>query len=302
MQTLELEQMFSEHFEEKCKLDNISIEYPELKDIKYKRNYDRLVYEILHSNPIEDNESYEKMDEADIINEALNIVHYLLGDAVSRDELIEAAKIIYPNDSKEVMDGTCCNATLLDEKTEKLETKDIIFIPKLSNTASIVCTVHELLHYFERADRIRTYDNYRLVETMSQLGEAIASYLLEQQGIEKNLVKRIRTIRISCMKVQQQGLLMYKANPLFARMLKTEPELKDAYNYEFGRNYSTLVGFVNQVNLMNRYFEDYKTFLAKLNSLYKGEIKTQDILDYYGIDIRKSRVVEPAISLIKEYK
>ncbi|MCX4364243.1 MAG: hypothetical protein OSJ70_00525 [Bacilli bacterium] len=104
------------------------------------------------------------------------------------------------------------------------------------------------------------------------------------------------------MKVQQQGLLMYKANPLFARMLKTEPELKDAYNYEFGRDYSTLVGFVNQVNLMNRYFEDYKTFLAKLNSLYKGDIKTQDILDYYGIDIRKSRVVEPAISLIKEYK
>ena len=47
---------------------------------------------------------------------------------------------------------------------------------------------------------------------------------------------------------------------------------------------------------------DEKTFLNKLNEIFKGNIKVSDLLDYYEIDIKKNEITDEVINVVKKYK
>lgn len=295
------EHLYAKNFRKICELEGLSFEFSEFNTRKYRDNYDRIVGEILKSNPIEDNKNYRILKYDEIIYRAIIIVKHLLGDAVSSKELMDAASIVTKSNSENVMEGYCLDIT---EETEekKFEHHNYLVIPGMNKTASVVCLVHELMHYFERKERVVTFTNYRYNETMSQIGEAVSSYLLDKDGLEYNLLYKIRGLRLDAIKFQQEALIMTEEQLEHFPMIKNDPEFADLDAYERSRDHAYLVGFINQVILLNRYLDDEKTFLKKLNEIYKGSLKVPDLVNYYGIDIKKREITEEVLEVVKRYK
>ena len=298
---VDYEQSYAKDFFKICKINGVSIEFPELNTRKYRDNYNRIVDEILHSNPIEDNTNYQHLRYDEIIYRSVVIVKYLLGDAVSQKELMDAVSIVMKSDRENVMDGFCVDV-MEETEEKKLEHHNYLLIPGMNKTSSIVCLVHELMHYFERKQRVVTYTNFRYNETMSQLGEVISSGLLDKEGLEHDLLYRIRGLRLDAIKFQQEALIDVEKQLKMCPMIKLDPEFKNINAYENSRDYAYLVGFINQVILFNRYLDDEKTLLKKLNAIYKGNMSIDDLVNYYGIDIKKRDVTEEVIGVVKKYK
>lgn len=110
------EHLYAKDFRKICELEGLSFEFSEFNTRKYRDNYDRIVGEILKSNPIEDNKNYRILKYDEIIYRAIIIVKHLLGDAVSSKELMDAASIVTKSNSENVMEGYCLDIT---EETEE---------------------------------------------------------------------------------------------------------------------------------------------------------------------------------------
>lgn len=295
-----LEEEFIKNFEKSKNKNNISIEYPEFNNTKWKSNYDYIIQEIINSNPIEDNTNYQNLEYNEIIYYALNIVKSLLGDSVSNKELYDIATIIVVTDNKGVMDGYYTNIRIIDKTTNnEKENHDILFIPGMNKTASIVCLVHEIMHYLERVERIKSFNNYRYMETMSQVGESFASYQLERNKLEKNIMDKIYQLRLDAIKFQQESLIIFQNQ--FKNFIVI-PEVAQAYNYEISRDHAYLMGFVHQVCLFNRFLADEQTFLTNIRKIFKNESTVEELLEYYGIDLKHNKIVDEAVRVIKKYK
>ena len=53
---------------------------------------------------------------------------------------------------------------------------------------------------------------------------------------------------------------------------------------------------------LNRYLDDEKTFLKQINEIYKGNLKVAELVNYYGIDIKKEEITKEVINVVKKYK
>ncbi len=293
-----LEMEFAEHFMDACKYDGISTEYPELDDRKYKSNYDRIIKEIMASNPVEDNKNYKKLEKEEVIYRAVIIVKYLLGEAISNDVLFAIANQVVVTDAESVMDGYSLDVTDMRNGRKY----DIITVPGMNKTISVVCLVGVLIHYLERNKKIKTYDNYRYTFTMSYIAEAIAAKLFDMKDEENELLSKLRALRLDAIKFQQNASKateeLLKKMPMVMQMPKFEP----LYTYEKSRNYAYLLGFINQICLLDRYLDDEKTFTGKMNAVFNGEITVPGVLDYYGIDLHKKEIADEVIGVVKKYK
>ncbi len=295
---IDYEAEFAKNFLYACKKDGISIEYPELDNRKYRTNYDRVVEEIMQTNPIEDNKNYRGITYDEVVYRAIVIVKYILGDAVSNEELREASQLIVKSDKEAVMDGYCLDIT--DMGAGKRH--DVLTIPGMNKTASVVCLVGVLIHYFERKQRGKTYSSYKHTFTMSYLAEAVASHLLDKEDEKHDMLNKLRGIRLDAIKFQQNAAkdleTMLKVYPF----IKENPEFKSMCSYERSRDYAFMMGFVNQVCLLDRYLDDEKTLLNKVCEIFKGDLDVPDLLDYYGIDLSKREITEEVIGVVKKYK
>lgn len=294
----QLEEEFAENFLESCKKDNISIEYPELNIRKYRDNYDRIVREILASHPIEDNKNYKKMGEAEIKYRAVAILECLLKDAVTREELIEALKLIEITDDPCVINGYSINMTDLISGQKV----DILTIPGMNKTVSVVCLVNVLIHYLERKQRGMTYNNYRDTFTMSYIFEAITACIFDREDSTNEMLYKLRGLRLDAIKFQQNALIqleeLIRLNPL----VKNMPNMDTVIAYERSRDYAHLMGFINQVCLLSRFLADEKTFLKIINNMFKGKLMVPDMLSYYGIDLKKREIRDEVLEVVKKYK
>lgn len=292
---VDLEAEFAKNFSYACKKDGISTEYPELDTRKYRRNYDRIISEIMQSNPIEDNENYKRLTYDEVVYRAVVIVKYLLGDAISSSELREATKLIVKNEQETVMDGNYLDITDVTDGKKY----DVLSIPFMNNIASVVCLVGALIHYFEGK---RTYDNYKHTFTMSYLAEAVASHLLDMDDASNDMLNKLRGIRLDAIKFQQNAdretELMLLAKPFIKKM----PDFQSLRTYEKSRDYAFMMGFVNQVCLLDRYLEDEHTLLNKVSEIFKGDLKVPGLLDYYGIDLSKREITDEVIAVVKKYR
>lgn len=294
----DFEMEFAKNFLEGIKRDGISIDYPELDERKYRTNYNRIVEEILASHPIEDNDNYMAVNKDEIIYRAIIIVKYLLGDAVTQEELFDATNLIVISDSKSVLDGYCMDIT----DTRNGRRQDVLSLPKMDKTASVVCLVGVLIHYLERIGRCKTYNNYRDAYTMSFISEGITASILDKEDSRNNLLYQTRGLRLDAIKFQQNALLATEEMLRCMPRARHIPEFESIHEFEKSRDYAYLRGFINQVCLLNRYLDDEKTFLKKLNEVFKGDIIVPDVLDYYGIDIKKREITEEVIGVVKMYK
>lgn len=290
------DEAIAKDFIKTSKRDGISLEFSEFKNSKYKSNYDRIVGEILNSDPVEDNKNYKPLDYNEILYRSVVIVKYLLGDAVSNQELANLTNIVRVTDNENVMDGYFLDIIYEGKRQE------LLVIPKMDKTASIICLVHKMMHYFENNRKFKTFSNYRYNETMSQLGERLACYFVDGDGLENNITHKLGGIRLDAIKYQQEGLIYMDLQIREFPMIKYDPEFVNLSTYERSRDHAYLVGFINQVGLFDRYLDDEKTFLSKLNAIFKGNIKVPDMLDYYGIDIKKNEITDKVISVVKKYK
>lgn len=295
---IDFEMEFAKNFLEGSKRDGVSIDYPELEERKYRTNYDRIVEEIIASNPIEDNKNYMAVDKDEIIYRAIIIVKYLLGDAVTQEELFDATNLIVISKAKNVLDGYCMDIT--DMRDGKRH--DVLSMPKMNKTVSVVCLVGVLIHHLERTGRCKTYNNYRDAYTMSFISEGISANILDKENPRNNLLYQTRGLRLDAIKFQQNALCETEKLLRSMPCARNMPEFESMHKYESSRDYAYLRGFINQVCLLNRYLDDEKTFLKKLNEVFKGEIMVPDILDYYGIDIKKREITEEVIEVVKKYK
>ena len=222
---IDYEAELAKNFLDSCRKDNISIEYPELDNRRYRTNYDRISDEIRKSNPIEDNINYKLLNYNEVVYRAIIIVKYLLGNAVTDDELMEAASFIEKNDSEAVMDGYCLDVT--DMRNGKRQ--DILLIPGMNNTASVVCLVGVLIHYLERKRRGLTYDNYRHAFTMSYMAEAVASNLLDREDKDNDMLNKLRGIRLDAIKFQINTAKDVELSLKIYPHIKEMPEFKSMY-------------------------------------------------------------------------
>lgn len=295
---IDYEAEFAKNFLYACKKDGISIEYPELDNRKYRTNYDRVVNEIMQTNPIEDNKNYSAISYDEVVYRAVVIVKYLLGNAVTDKELMEAIELIVKSESKAVMDGYCLDITDMSAGKRR----DILSIPGMNKTASVVCLVGVLIHYFERKQRGKTYSSYKHTFTMSYLAEAVASHLLDREDEKNDMLNKLRGIRLDAIKFQQNAAKDLETTIKVYPFIKENPEFKSMYAYEKSRDYAFMMGFVNQVCLLDRYLEDERTLLNKVNEIFKGELDVSGLLTYYGIDLSKREVTEEVIGVVKKYK
>lgn len=292
------EMEFAKSFLEACKKDNISIDYPELNIRKYYDNYNRIINEILNSHPIEDNKNYKKMNEAEIKYRAIAVIESLLGNAVDKNELNKALSLIRITDDESVLNGYCMNIT--DRITG--ENIDVLTIPGMNKNVCVVCLVNVLIHYLERKKRGMTFNNYRDTYTLSYIFEAITAAMFDKEDSTNNMLYKIRGLRLDAIKFQQSALIATEQLLNMNPHVKNDPELESIIAYEKSRDYAYLLGFINQVCLLSRFLDDNKTFLIKAREIFKGKLMVPDMLDYYGIDLKKRDITEEVITVVKKYK
>lgn len=303
MTTEELEYIVARNLEKSCQESGISLEYQELKFSKANKNYNRITDAIEATTVVDDNNIFKPMSLKEILSISYMAINYMLGSSFTQEEWLNMLDIVERSDSEAVMDGYFSNATNIITKKQI----NMISIPRLDCSGSVVCLNHETAHYLEdykSANRI--HNNYHYQEVLSQLFEKITAYLLQEWDIDDKVVEGINAIRIDAVRfhvnsVAESEVLFNQCKQLPGMTPDVLKEGQAVYEYTKHKAYNYALGLTYATRLFNLYLTDQKTFLEQLQKLYKGEAKLDDLLSYYNVSLRNRETVEDTLELIKKY-
>ena len=264
----------------------------DLKSQKSLERYNKFIKLILVKNPIEYKTSkFKIISREKCIEQFKNIIYLLLGNDKKIDEhLEEFINLITVTNSDAPLDGNVLKYDNITDNTTEYK----VNIPKCDNISSIVCLVHEFIHYYSFKYEINNTKKVYYDEILSIFAEKYASYILKGQG-SSNIDVMIENIRLYSLKYHYTVITKEIEE---YRLLAKKENNDNMYNFykEFKNFYKTLaesyvLGYIYSNKMLQLYLTD-ESFKSDLNDLFNKKISLQEILDNYWINLDNKDVFE----------
>lgn len=246
--------------------------------------------------------SFADEKEATVFEMAAVILYTVLGDNKRiMEEFSEFMNNIHVRDSQEVLNGY--SYKMVNELNGNITYN--VLVPSVNNLSSIVCLIHEFIHYHFQKNNMEQKKFY-YGEILSILFEKIAADLLEQWDLDKQMTHKIENVRIDTLKyhytTQKEDIKTIKK---YNSMLGPQYyEYANKMYNEFKSYYDLLsqsygIGYLYAESLFNLYNENPEEFRRRINNILCDEISLQEVLDFYDINTGNKEVFEAAKAKIR---
>lgn len=241
-------------------------------------------------------------DETDnIYSVAREIIKKILGNDIRIDNLFnEFLSLVVLNNSQEVLDGGVYRTGIFDKLGDYF-----VLLPSNTNISAIICIVHEFIHYFLRINNLQSKKFY-YGEILSILMEKIASAIVQNMGIDPQMIHKIENVRIDSLKyhyTEQKDYLKF-----VSRFANRFPIYEQQYSEKMCSDYrlyyqllaqSYGIGYLYAESLFCLYQENSQQFKQTIKEMIYGEKSLQEVLDYHNINANNKDVYERAKQKIR---
>lgn len=273
-------------------------ENTDLKSQKGLERYNRFINSLNTKNFIDyKRNDFNEKNYEDCIYIFKQIIYTLLGnDNEINDILNQFINLITYNESEDVLEGN----VLQFHNVTNNSIKYAVNIPLVNNESSIICMIHEFMHYLSFIKELNTKKSY-YNEILSIFGEKYATNILKGQG-STDIEKKIENIRLSNIKFHyNERLDDIETYRLFAK------KESDEYLNQFYKEYKMFAKSVAQSYGLGYLYSTYmlklynteNNFIIDFNNLINNKINLQDILDKYSINMDNKEVVEESKKQIR---
>ena len=236
-----------------------------------------------------------------IYSVALAIIKKILGNGTRIDDLFnEFISLVILNNSQEVLDGGVYRTGTFD----KLDGY-VVFLPSNTNISAIVCIVHEFMHFFLRKNNLESCKFY-YGEILSIMMEKISSAIVQNMGIDSQMINKIENVRIETLKYH------YTEQKDYLKFVSKFASRFPIYEYEYAkkmcndyRSYYQLlaqcygIGYLYAENLYSLYQESPQKIITDVRNIIDGSKSLEDVLSYYNIGTDNKNTFEIAKNKIK---
>lgn len=273
----------------------------DLQNQKALERYNKFIKIIINKYPKEYlNNDFNTMHYNEIISIFKEIIYTLLdNNNETKDIVNDFINLIEIVDLDNPLDGN----VLKYLNTNNNNVFYRVLIPKCNNEASIVCLVHEFMHYISFIENINDTKKMYYEEILSIFGEKFAAHLLELHGIE-DIERKIENIRVSALKfyytdqvkeLEKYRLFSQKENDDNLYRFYKESKL---YIKTLAESYS--LGYIYSNSIIELYFNN-NSFRKDFISVFLKRLSLQELLDKYSINMENRQVIEQSKKQLRLY-
>lgn len=282
-------------FSYKINNDLISKDNVDLCNQKALERYNKFIKLIINKPIIMyTQEHFNKIKYEECILIFKNIIYDLLGNNKYINTILKNfISIIEINNSQDPLDGTVLQYEIINNENI-VNKKYRVIIPGCNTTGSIVCLVHEFIHYISFIQGISINKKPYYYEILSIFAEKYATRYLKGQGRDTEESK-IDSIRLSNLKYQNTTI---KKQIDDYRLLAQRENDENMYNFykEYRIFYKLLsesygLGYLYSTTMLELYLND-NSFKIDFNRLFNKDITLQELLDKYSINMDNKDVIE----------
>lgn len=237
---------------------------------------------------------------------SLIILIRIFGDKII-DDVIEFFRHLHPSKTTNPLDGI--SLTIKDTRDNSIT--NLIEVPDIERSSSVVCIVHEFIHYYFKKLNVDFHKKRYYEEIFSIYGEKVACHILEQENIEHNFTQKIEEVRLEgitwhykvqaptvedvislCKSIEKNPRPSLGEKINYDKLSRELPIVKTAEGLSILRKYyETLadsygIGYLYAENLFQKYLEDEQRIFSQIREIQSSELTVQNLLNYYGINAK----------------
>ncbi len=298
----------------------------DLEETKAKRKYQEYIEKVIKLRPREF--FIESIPEAPNQQEFFKIAYYLVFKIFGKEFIPEFTDLVrdklYIANSREILEGISLQ---LISKDNPNEIKQAIEIPDFIHISSIISLLHEYTHYHCQLMKMdynqkRYYQEILSIYVEKRATEELAEILANPKLKQMILETRLESIAwhynthpqevVSLLLTVAELERVARVNP-FAKMqlqhykdnipwLKDEKTIRVAEQHRENLQASYGIGYLYSESLLAKYKDDERRTNAKVASTLKGDLKLQELLNYFGINASNDETYENVDRNLEEIK
>jgi hypothetical protein len=300
---------------------------PDLANGKANQKYNKFINDVqavkAHEYLVTD---FKKIGRKDVIDMSIHIIILLFGEQAV-PEAIEFFKRLIPAQTRSMacLDGVALSIV----NRETGEKQEMTQVPDVETSSSVVAIVHEFVHYYIGKMNIDMTKKRYYHEILSIMAEKIAHLVIQQNTKEPSFSQKIEESRLEALgyhystqlpaleeRIKEHGELKrraakgdFMAAMILAKMESEIPLIDTPANIAILRDYyrsqaeSYGIGYLFGDYLAKRFLDDHDTFQKQIAALQGHDKTIQDLLDYYGINLKNYEVynsVNDTLQLVKQ--
>lgn len=301
----------------------------DLKSEKAKRKYQEYIKKVIALKPREF--FIDSIPKTSSREEFFKMSYYLVLQIFGREYIEEFSDLVrdklFISNSKEILEGISLQLIAKDDPNN---IKRAIEIPDFSHISSIIALLHEYTHYHCQRLNMDFQKKRYYEEILSIYVEKRATELLSEILVNPKLKQMISETRLEgivwhydthekevkfFLQEVENLRRMARFNPALQMQLKyyeqqipwikTPESIRTEENYRSNLSASYGIGYLYSEALFARYKDDERKTNAKIGATLSGDLKLQELLDYFGINASNDEVygiVDKTISNIRKNK